>query len=523
MLARVSSAAIVGVAAVPVAVEVDVSDGLPGATIVGLPDATVRESKDRIRSAIRNTQFTWPLTRVTVNLAPADVRKEGAAFDLPIALGLLAASDQLDPERLDNAIFMGELALDGRLRTVPGALAVALSLRGTGKRLLLPSGSAREAAVVEGVDVYPAEHLHQVIAFLNGTETVQPLRVDPGSLFGQNTREEVDFSEIRGQAVARRAVEVAVAGGHNLLLLGPPGSGKSMLARRIPTIIPELTLQEALETTLVYSVLGMLTPSQPLVTNRPFRAPHHTVSEGGLIGGGTIPKPGELSLAHHGVLFLDELAEFGRATLETLRQPLEEGYVTIARVHGTLSFPARVMLVAAMNACPCGFSGDPTKTCLCSPSQVLRYRAKISGPLLDRIDMHLEMSAVPPAELTGESTGEPSSGLRARVRRARQRQRERFREEPSVHTNAQMRHRHLRGWCRVCPQGRELLRASMQTLGLSARGYDRLLKVARTIADLAESEEILPEHLAEAIQYRALDRHYLPTLMGSDPFGAKGV
>jgi magnesium chelatase family protein len=504
MLATIQSAAVVGLSAVPVTVEVDVSDGLPNVSIVGLPDATVKESKDRIRSAIRNSRYAWPQTRVTVNLAPADTRKEGSAFDLPIALGLLAATQQLEPELLKDTIVLGELALDGSLRPVPGVLSVALKFGG--KRMLLPAANAPEAAVVAGAAVYPLRHLEQAVAFLKGKERVEPVTGDPFRPSSGAENGGVDFAEIRGQWGARRAVEVAVAGGHNLLLLGPPGSGKTMLAQRIPTIMPELSLQEALETTAVYSVSGLLPPESPLITRRPFRAPHHTISDAGLVGGGSSPKPGEISFAHHGVLFLDELPEFGRAALEALRQPLEEGSVTISRAQRAEIFPAQFMLVASLNPCPCGYAGDSTRSCSCTPAQVLKYRARISGPLFDRIDLHVEVPALPVADLTSESQGEPSDEIRRRVREARERQAARFQGEPALFCNARMRHKQVKAFCRLDEEGRELMRRAIRAFGLSARAYDKVLKVARTIADLAGEEGIRPPHIAEAIQYRSLDR-----------------
>ncbi len=508
MLAKIFTSTVVGLSAVPVTVEVDVADGLPGVTIVGLPDTTVKESKDRIKSALRNTQFAWPQTRITVNLAPADIKKEGSAFDFPIALGLLAASGQLQPEFFTDVVPLGELALDGTLRPVPGALSVALSLKGRGKRLLLPASNAPEAALVEGVAVYPIQHLHQAMAFLKGEEPLSPLAIDPAGFLSGVCADRLDFSEVKGQSLAKRAIEVAVAGGHNLLLMGPPGAGKTMLAQRIPTIMPQMSLEEALETTQVYSVMGLNSPQRPLVTVRPFRAPHQTISDAGLVGGGTVPRPGEISLAHHGILFLDELPEFSRGVLESLRQPLEDGEVTVTRVQGTVTFPSQCMLVASMNPCPCGFAGDPAKLCRCSAAQIHRYRSRVSGPLLDRIDMHLEVPAVSFPELTGEGEGESSAAIRARVARARDRQCRRFEKEPGVFCNARMRYRHLKRWCRPQGESRELLRKAMAMLGLSARAYDRILKVSRTIADLAGSDEIQPQHLAEAIQYRALDRTF---------------
>lgn len=507
MLAKVMSSTVVGLSAVPVTVEVDVTDGLPGVTIVGLPDATVRESKDRIKSAIKNTQYAWPLERITVNLAPADVKKEGSAFDLPIALGLLAASRQLPGEAFADTIALGELALDGTLRPIPGSLPIALGLRGKAKRLLLPAANAPEAAMVDGVEVFPIQNLHQVIRFLKGTESIAPLRADPLKWLAVTATNPLDFSEVKGQMLAKRAIEIAVAGGHNLLLMGPPGAGKTMLAQRIPSIMPPMSLEESLQTTQIYSVMGFLSADQPLITIPPFRAPHHTITDAGLIGGGFVPRPGEVSLAHHGVLFLDELPEFSRPALESLRQPLEEGMVTVARMQGTVSFPARFMLVASMNPCPCGFAGNPTKNCLCSPSQIRRYRTRVSGPLLDRIDLHLEVPAVPVPELTGQTPeGESSAGIRERVMGARLRQRDRFKEEPNLFSNAQMRHKHLKRFCRVAQEPQEFLRQAIQKLGLSARAYHRILKVSRTLADLAGCEAVELEQIAEAVQYRSLDQ-----------------
>lgn len=507
MLAKVHTAAVVGLSAVPITVEVDVTDGgLPAVTIVGLPDLAVKESKERMKSAIRNSQFAWPQTRVTINLAPADVKKEGSAFDLAMALGLLSASRQLASESLSDAVILGELALDGSLRPIPGVLPVALSLQGKGKRLLLPADNAAEAALVKTVAVYPLRHLNQAVAFLKKEESISPFKEASADTGAATIDSGVDFSEVKGQLLAKRAIEVAVAGGHNLLMMGPPGAGKTMLAQRIPTIIPPMSREEALETTAIYSVTGLLSPGQPIVTTRPFRAPHHSISDAGLVGGGTVPRPGEISLAHHGVLFLDELPEFSRSALESLRQPLEEGQVTVARVQGAFSFPARVMLIASMNPCPCGFAGDLKKGCLCSPQQIHRYRTKVSGPLLDRIDLHLEVPAVSFGELTGDGSSESSALIRHRIEIARARQRERFKGEIRIFTNAQMRHRHLKEWCRLSPAGREILKQALVRLGLSARAYVRILKVSRTIADLAGSDEIQSEHLAEAIQYRALDR-----------------
>ncbi|MBL7130196.1 MAG: YifB family Mg chelatase-like AAA ATPase [Candidatus Omnitrophica bacterium] len=517
MLSKINSFGILGIEAYPVEIEVDITSGLPVTNIVGLPDTSVKESKERIKSAIKNSGFRFPPQRITVNLAPADIKKEGGNFDLAIALGILASSGQINKDLLENYIVLGELSLEGKLRPIKGALPIAMKMRSDKiKNLLLPSKNAKEAALIKGIKAFGTESVKETVNFLSGRESIPATKIDMDNILSKVQRYELDFCDVKGQLMVKRALEVAVAGGHNILMIGPPGSGKSMLAKRIPTILPDMTEEEIIETTCIHSSQGLVPEKTGLIFARPFRAPHHTISDVALTGGGSNPQPGEISLAHNGVLFLDELPEFHRNVLEALRQPLEDGKVHIARAKKSLSFPSRFMLVCAMNPCPCGYFTDPKRNCRCNSTKIERYLSKISGPLLDRIDLHIEVPSLRYKEIINSQQSESSSEIKERVKKAHRIQKQRFGNENiypirklisnGVYFNSHMNHKHIKKYCSLSEETKELLKAAMESMNLSARAYDKILKIARTIADLEKSDTILPSHISEAIQYRSLDR-----------------